>query len=177
MYKTLEFKDLIDASKSELISKIGDNDLCIFDIDGVFFKNIFDINNLLGRIPDKLISAFKKLTHNSKVIWIFTDRWHILSNYHFANNILKSMKRDPLIYKSSKDFLNHNDIFSDSIIYGAKKKSLESKEVVKSAVKNFSKVYYFAAQDFPWAYKDKEMLDDLDKIDEFNNLVFVDIRM
>ncbi len=155
-------------------------DICLFDIDGVFFERFISLRFLLFKMSKSKLEAAKKIVnHGSR--WIFTDRPWIL-----MIPILNQLKNVFQINEQNHTFDNHTNFNSKieeyspfySIIYHASKRTKLAEETIKKTCQNFDRVFYFASQDLPTHYEDLELLERIEKENPtaLVNLTFIDIR-
>jgi hypothetical protein len=158
----------------------SNKDLCLFDIDGVFFERLFSIPSLTFRIPNKKLEAAKKIV-NMGARWVFTDRPRILLSP--IRNQLRNVfgnKDGTEIFDNHLDFNSKIQKYSPiyPIIYNASKRTKHAEETIIRACQNFDRVFYFASQDLPTHYEDLELLERIEKENPtaLINLTFIDIR-
>lgn len=182
-FKILSALTLEDASEKymDIWKTLESNkDLCLFDIDGVFFERLFSIPSLTFRIPNKKLEAAKKIV-NMGARWVFTDRPRILLNP--IRNQLRNVfgnKDGTEIFDNHLDFNIKIQKYSPiyPIIYNASKRTKHAEDTIIRACQNFDRVFYFASQDLPTHYEDLELLERIEKENPtaLVNLTFIDIR-
>lgn len=182
-FKILSALTLEDASEKymDIWKTLESNkDLCLFDIDGVFFERLFSIPSLTFRIPNKKLEAAKKIV-NMGARWVFTDRPKILLSP--IRNQLRNVfgnKDGTEIFDNHLDFNSKIQKYSPiyPIIYNASKRTKHAEDTIIRACQNFDRVFYFASQDLPTHYEDLELLERIEKenLTALVNLTFIDIR-
>ena len=178
-----DLKTLVELPEFyETIRKAPTSTLCIFDIDGVFFDGLADIHSYSSTIDSSHLQALKKISKLPTNIWIFTDRnnWGEWGNFktQLSESLIFNKQTDVKTYSSSQDFIKNFESGKHNrcIIFDAKKGSKESVEVIDLAIKNFNKIFYIASQDFPWSYKDLNLLQKVSQKIKTDSITFIDIR-
>ena len=176
--KKERYKSLQDFVNNYDLSTIDEKSLLIFDIDGVFFKGLFDPREIIGIINMENINAFEKVLSSMAACWIFTNRLSIFKYFPFIKQISKSIKKvtgiTPPIYSNCSDFLEARSQ-KYSIILNAKKPSAESQKVVEEGTSNFKRVIYVSARDNPFYYTDQQLVTKLGKKLNLAKLSFIEI--
>jgi len=176
--KYLKFSSLSDFISNQDISQYNKNTLLISDIDGVFFRGIFDPREIIGIISKKNITVLEKILLKKIACWIFTNRPAIFKYFSFIRQISDSIKKvtgvTPNIYSKCSHFLEDRSQ-NYAIIMNAKKPSEQSQEVIEKGIKNFEKVIYISARDLPFYYSDKQLIQKLNKRLNLDKLVFIEI--
>lgn len=155
-------------------------DLCVFDIDGVFFERFISVSSFTFKIKKEKLEFAKKIVGNASR-WVFTDRPKIL-----LNPIKEQLKSVFQLNDQNHTFDNHSDFNTKiekyspfyAIIYHASKRTRHAEETIKKTCLNFDRVFYFASQDLPLRYEDLDLLERIESEnkDILKNLTFVDIR-
>lgn len=178
MFKeTIILKTLTDIVNHEVFTTIDEQTILISDIDGVLFPSFVSRGMITGNIDDERLDAVGKLSEKAGTFWFFTDRpyWSTFQNYE--DQLIKVLGKNTKQFKTSNEFAEETTWHDRAIIFGAHKKSPESKSVVQKAIDTRRPVIYIAAQDLPFIYKDKEMLSQMHKEGaDLTNITFIDIR-
>lgn len=140
------------------------NVLLITDVDGVFFKGIFDPREIIGVISKKNLQIFDKLLKNVDACWILSNRPPIFKYFPFIRQITSSItnatQQTPPLYSDCSTFLEKG-LQKYVIILNAKKPSKESQIVVENGLEEFTNVIYIAAQDHPFYFNDKKLINNI----------------
>ncbi len=173
-YKTFEnFVQMFD------LSEYGEDDLIISDIDGVFFRGIYDPREIIGIISKKNLKVFNTLLNTKCGFWIFTNRLKLFKGFPFIRQLFKILsaysKKKVEIYTNSLSFLEAK-IEKYAIIMNAKKPNQKSQKVVEKGIENYRKIIYIGSQDTPFYYTDKNLLKRLSKKRNLDNLTFIEIN-
>lgn len=176
--KIIKHKSLQHFIQNYNLSQIGKDSLIISDIDGVFFKGIFDPREILGIISPDNLKTLEDLLKTNSALWIFTNRLAIFKYFPFIKQIASSIKKTtgvtPPIYSKCSEFLE-DDLKNHAIIMNAKKPSEDSQKVVEKGIANFKNVIYIGSQDVPFFYHDFKLIKILNQKKPTNNLTFVEI--
>lgn len=176
--KKLRFNSLPDLVNHYDLSQLGPKSLLISDIDGVFFKGVFDPREIFGIIKKENLAAFEQILFQKPACWIFTNRPTIFKYFPFIRQISTSIKKvtgkSPPIYSNCSHFLKARSQ-NYAIILNAKKPDTESQKVVEQGIAHFEKVIYISARDLPFYYTDQELTEKLDK-QNLEKLVFIEIN-
>jgi hypothetical protein len=175
--KTITLKTFTDILNNELFKSINKNTIIISDIDGVLFSSFVSPGMITGNIDKDRLDAVRKLSDKSGTFWFFTDRpyWSTFQNYE--DQLIEVFGKDTRQFKTSSEFVKDNSWYDRAIIFGGHKKSSESKKVIQEAIDTGRPIVYIAAQDLPFSYKDKDMLEQMDtKGVNLSNVTFIDIR-
>jgi len=173
------YKSLESFIKHFNRNEYDENDLIISDIDGVFFKGIYDPREIIGIISRKNLKLFKTLLETECAFWIFTNRLNFFRKFPFIKQLSKTMSdfsnSKIKIFTSSSDFLDYNNE-KYAIILNAKKPKFESQKVVEKGIDDFKKVIYIGSQDTPFYYTDKKLLSLLAKQRPLDDFTFIEIN-
>jgi hypothetical protein len=176
--KTLKFKSLQQFAKEYDLSRINKNTLLISDIDGVFFKGIFDPREILGTIHPNVLKAFEKLLSTKAKCWIFTNRMKLFKKFPYIKQITRSIKKitstTPKFFENCSEFLQNN-LPNFAIIMNANKPEEESLKVVEKGTANFSTVIYLGSQDLPFYHNDLRLVQKLSQRINTSNLIYIEI--
>lgn len=176
--KKNKYKSLKNFTERYELSNIDKNTLIISDIDGVFFRGIFDPREILGIINKENKRAFEQILSQKCACWLFTNRPTIFKHLPFIRQISTSIKNvagiTPPIYSNCSHFLKERSQ-NYAIIMNAKKPGEESQKVVEQGIANFEKVIYLSAQDLPFYYTDQQLVEKLKKTPELEKLTFIEI--
>lgn len=157
-YKLKSLKEVLNTINWQ---ELGKNVLLITDIDGVFFKGIFDPREIIGIISKKSLQTFEELLENFDACWIFSNRLPIFKHLPFTKQISNSInnvaKVTPPIYSNCSSFLDSRSQ-NYAIILNAKKPSIKSQQVVEKGIGEFSSVVYLGAQDHLFYFNDRKLI-------------------
>jgi hypothetical protein len=176
--KNLNYKSLKKLATSKFIKNLNSKDLIISDIDGVFFKGIFDPRELLGTIDPGTLQAFEKILKTKARYWILTNRMKLFKRFPYIGQISRSIKKitsiSPNLYSDCSQFLE-DDPQDYSIILNAKKPSEDSVKVVEEGIKNFEKVVYIGSQDLPFYHNDIKLIQEISDELDTSRLTYIEI--
>ncbi len=176
--KINKFKSLNNFVDNYNLKSISKGDLIISDIDGVFFKGIFDPREIIGLIDNKTLKSLERLLKTQASFWIMTNRIHIFRKFPYIKQLSRTVKKitsvKPYIYSNCSKFLEDN-IKNYIIIMNAKKPSLESQKVVEKGIANFSKVLYIGSQDLPFFHNDLKLISKVKESTNSKNLEYIEI--
>lgn len=174
-----KYKNLHEFINKFDFNNLSSKDLIISDIDGVFFKSIFDIREIIGIIGNNNINHLEEILKINTSFWVFSNRFSIFRFFPFIKQIIKTIKDitkvNPVLITNYSKFTTNN-LPKYYIILNAKKPSLKSQELLSLVLRKFRKVIYISAQDTPFYYTDKLLVDNLTRNENFNNLIFVEIN-
>ena len=174
-YKYHSLKDYINKTD---LRDIDVNTLFIFDIDGVFFKGIFDPRELLGIISKETSLAFEEILSKKAPCWIMTNRSNLFRYFPFIKQISKSIEKitstTPNLYSNCSAFLESGSNKSN-IVMNARKPAEDSQEVVKKGIRQYDKVIYIGGRDTPFRFTDEELVEKLDGKISLDNLTLIEI--
>jgi hypothetical protein len=175
----LIFKSFSDFSHSDLTRSIDKHTLCIFDIDGVFFRGIFDWREWMGIIDKKILVEFETILNKTYAVWVMTNRPALFKIFSFVKQIAKSITKvtnlQPTIYSNCSQFISSR-VKNYAIILNARKPSKQSQQVVEQGSKNFKKVFYIAAADLPFYFADEDLLKEIDQRHHLKNVTLIEIK-
>jgi len=177
MMNTLKFHKVEEFLNSIDLNDDLANTLFMFDIDGVFFEGILDPRFWFSSISPVKLSSLAQITNKESNVWIFTDRhyfgfWGPYKRQLATNLGLREQKVEH--FEGSKVFNQNGTFPKRAFIKNANKPHKESVTVLKNALQKFDKIYYIAAQDLPFVYDDRAVIEALGTHSE--KLTFVDIR-
>ncbi|MFC1780078.1 hypothetical protein ACFLY9_00065 [Patescibacteria group bacterium] len=176
--KNLKFKSFVKFVNSPDFDQITKDSLVISDIDGVFFRGIFDPREIIGVISKRNIKTFEKILETGTAIWIFTNRILLFKKFPFIKQLSRSFKKitsiSPEVYSDCSQFLG-NELKKYAIIMNAKKPGKESRSVVEKGINNFSTVVYIGARELPFYFNDLKLVSNLSKTVDSEKLTFVEI--
>jgi hypothetical protein len=176
--KTLKYKSLVEFTRSFDLEQLNKNSLVISDIDGVFFKGIFDPREIIGVISQRNLMAFEKILETQTAFWIFTNRTLLFKKFPFIKQLLRSFKKitsvSPKVYSDCSQYLE-NELKKYAIVMNAKKPGKDSQKVVEQGISNFKNVIYIGSQDIPFYHNDLTLVQELNKKVDTLNLIYIEI--
>lgn len=176
--RELQFRSLQQFIKKFDINKIGPKDIVISDIDGVYFKGIFDPREIIGLISKENLESLSRILNTGTMFIFLTNRLKLFKKFPYIKQISRTVKKTttirPKLYTNCSDFLD-SEQKSYSIIMNAKKPSPESQKIIEYASSNFRKVFYFGSQDLPFYHNDIKLLKKVEKSRALNNLTYIEI--
>lgn len=185
-YKEIKTKSLEEfiEKNSDLVKSFDFNTLLIFDIDGVFFNSIFSIDFIIEKVSREKIAAYEKIVKRNAELkqkphtWIFTSRPSILKYFRYLKQLKNGLRPESEFFNDAQQFIDKKLELKnkDFIMFGASKTKEEGINVIKIALRKFDKIFYFAAQDVPWMFPDKELIDNLEEDGHIEKLTFINIR-
>ncbi|MBN2015767.1 hypothetical protein JW766_02950 [Candidatus Dojkabacteria bacterium] len=178
--KYLKFKTFSNFVTTFDLGQITKDDLMISDIDGVFFKGIFDPREVLGIINQKNLRALEKLLKTNISCWFLTNRIGLFKHFHYIKQLAKTINKvrtiEPNIYSNCSHFLKDRSQ-NFAIIMNAKKPKEGSQKVIKKGLNEFKKVIYIGSKDWPWIFVDLDVVKNLNNNgNDLKNLTFIEIN-
>ncbi len=178
--KTCLYRTFSSFIKNYNLSKVDKNTLIISDIDGVFFKGIYDIREIIGVMSKNNIKSLKILLKRNSSFWILTNRNKIFRNFPFIQQIKKVLdsasKSNTKIYIGCENFLQ-DKLKKYALIINSKKPSKASQKVVEKGINNFKNVVYIGSKDTPFINKDFELVNRLDKQLTKKDFTYIEISL
>jgi len=172
------FNSFSDFFASDLIKHLDKDTLCIFDIDGVFFRGIHDPREWLGIIKSETLEKFEELLKTGCSCWIMTNRPSIFKNFPFIRQIRTSIEKItkifPVVFSGSSKFLKKTS-FNYAVIMNAGKPKSMSQKVVEEGSRRFQNVYYIAAPETPLWFCDERLLFELNQYADISNVTLIKI--
>lgn len=178
--KEFRYKSLKEYAESLTSDDFDDRTLIISDIDGVFFRGVFDPREILGIIGKTNISVLESLLSNNPALWLFTNRSYFFRRFPYIRQLRKTIKKtttiNPEVYSDCSSFLiEFKNSMNYAIIMSAQKPDSDSQKVVEKGIQNFRRVIYIAAKDTPFVFPDEELLQRLEEKDDLSRLWFIKI--
>jgi len=177
--KRFKYKSLKEFANNFDFENFGKEDLIISDIDGVFFKGVYDPREIIGVIKKENLHILETFLKMNCGFWIFTNRKKFFRNFPFIKQLQNTLSNHSQskvnIFLGSNDYLEHK-IQKYAVIINSAKPGNKSQEVVGKGIDNFRKVIYIGSQDTPFFYTDKKLVDNLSKKKDLSKLVFVEIN-
>lgn len=177
--KHLKYDYLRDFINQTDLPNVDEDTLFIFDIDGVFFRGIFDPREILGIISNETLLVFEQILKKKSACWIMTNRLHIFKYFPFIRQLKKTIQKitsvSPSIYSKCSAFLESGSN-KYNIIMNARKPAEDSQEVVKRGMTEYKQVLYVGGRDTPFYFTDKELVEEVYKETSLNNITFIEIH-
>lgn len=173
-----QYKSLIEMTRKLDLDELDENTLIISDVDGVFFKGIFDPREIIGLIDDEVLKAFEKLLGTKASFWVFTNRMKLFKTFPYIKQIKRSIKKmtqqKAPLYTSCLKFLE-NKPQNYIIIMNAKKPGKSSQEVLLRGLELYDKVIYIGSQDLPFYHNDVKLVERIRRKSGTDKLTYIEI--
>ena len=161
--------------------KSSQNSCIVSDIDSVWFKGIFDWRAWVSLFSEKRIKLIREISDTDNDFLLFTNRnFPGLWPGGYVSQLQSKLPDSKWqIYKNSEEFMNRKDFNGLGIVRNAQKPTEPSLSVLKWLLKKYDNLTYIGGRDFPWSYKDGDVIVKLqEELEEqlLNKLIFVDVK-